>query len=52
MNESFAILLIHSTMVVQVLLQIRECTLQFVVRVGHSLASFFLTCEQVWHIKV
>ena len=51
-NESLAILFIHSTVIVQVLLQVRERTLQFVIRVRHSLAAFFLTSEQVWHIKV
>lgn len=51
-NESLAILFIHSTVIVQVLLQVRECALQFVICVRHSLAAFFLVCEQVWHIKV
>ena len=39
-------------MVVQVLLQVGECALNLVVRVGHPLAVFALEGKEVWQIEV
>ena len=51
-NELLAVLLCQAALVVQVLLQVSEGSLNFVVRVRHSLAVLPLVGKEVWQVEV
>ena len=51
-NEPFAVLLRQPAVVVQVLLQVGECSLNLVVRIWHPLAVLTLVGEEVWKVEV
>jgi len=51
-DEPFAILLCKSAMIVQVFLQVSECSLNLVVSIGHSPAFLPLTGKEIRQVEV
>ena len=51
-DESFAILLCKSAMIVQILLQVSECSLNLVVGIGHSPAFLPLTGKEIRQVEI
>ncbi len=50
--EPLAVLLRQSAVVVQVLFQIGECTLNLIVCVRHSLTVLRLIGEEIWKVEI
>ena len=51
-NEPLAVLMCQPAVVVQILPQVGESALYFIVRIGHPIATFLLISEEIWHVEV